>query len=144
VQRITNGKIQHKVRMAKAGMPGDVVVPDGEIKVACQQACPVDSIDFGNILDPKSAVSKAKAREQDYALLGYLNTRPRTTYLGKLRNPNSSMPDYNKLPYSRIENASKNHPATHGAEHGSDKPASGHNDEGHSSVLVADEIGGLS
>ena len=143
VQRITNGKIQHKVRMAKAGMPGDVVVPDGEIKVACQQACPVDAIDFGNILDPKSKVSKAKAREQDYALLGYLNTRPRTTYLGKLRNPNPSMPDYNKLPYSRIENASKNHPATHGDDHGSDKPASGHNDEGHSSVLVADEIGGL-
>ena len=117
VQRIENGKIQHKVRMSKAGRPGDVVVPDGQIKTACQQACPVGAIDFGNILDPESEVSKAKAREHDYALLGYLNTRPRTTYLGKLRNPNPRMPDYHKMPLSRVEHAKKNHPVSHGDEH---------------------------
>lgn len=145
VQRIENGKIQHKVKMAKAGRPGDVVVPDGEIKVACQQACPVDAIDFGNILDPESAVSKAKAREHDYALLGYLNIRPRTTYLGKLRNPNPSMPDYNKLPLSRVENANKNHPpAAHGAGHGSEEAGHGHKDDGHTSVTNAKSVGGLS
>ena len=117
VQRIQNGKIRHKVKTAQAGNPSDVVVPDGTIKTACQQVCPVDSIVFGNILDEKSAVSQAKAREQNYELLGYLNIRPRTTYLGKLRNPNPKMPDYSALPLSRIEANKKNHPAVHG-EHG--------------------------
>ncbi len=110
VQRIQNAKIQHKVKMAKAGRPGEVSVPDGTIKVACQQVCPVDGVSFGNIKDPESEVSKAKAREQDYALLGYLNIRPRTTYLGKFRNPNPKMPDYNKLPLSRVEYKNKNYP----------------------------------
>ena len=111
VQRIENGKIQWKVKTSQEGRPGDVVVPDGAIKVACQQACPVDAIQFGNILDPESAVSKAKAREQDYSLLGYLNTRPRTTYLAKLRNPNPRMPDYQAMPLSRVEHNRKNIPA---------------------------------
>jgi len=111
VQRVENGKIQWKVKAAQAGNPGDVVVPDGVIKTACQQACPAGSIVFGNILDPQSAVSQAKALGQDYALLGYLNTRPRTTYLGKIRNPNPRMPDYHALPYSRTEHNLKNHPA---------------------------------
>lgn len=128
VQRIENGKIQHKVRMAKAGRPGDVVVPDGEIKVACQQACPVEAIEFGNLLDSSSRVVQAKEREQDYALLGYLNTRPRTTYLAKLRNPNPRMPDYHKLPFSRTEYIKKNEPPAmreHGEE-GHGKPEGEH------------------
>ena len=103
VQRIQNAKIQHKTRTAQAGQPGDVVVPDGVIQPACQQVCPAGAIVFGNLLDPHSAVSQAKARAQDYALLGYLNIRPRTSYLGKLRNPNPRMPDYQTLPLSRIE-----------------------------------------
>jgi len=111
VQRVENGKIRWKVKVAQEGHPADVVVPDGTIKTACQQACPVEAIVFGNILDPKSAVSEAKACSQDYALLAYLNTRPRTTYLGKLRNPNPRMPDYQSLPLSRIEHDRKNHPA---------------------------------
>ncbi len=108
VQRIENGKIQWKVKMAQAGTPGEVVVPDGHIKTACQQVCPVEAIAFGNILDENSAVSRAKAQEKDYGLLAYLNTRPRTTYLGRLRNPNPAMPDYNEMPLSRIEHARKN------------------------------------
>ncbi|HTZ19780.1 MAG TPA: TAT-variant-translocated molybdopterin oxidoreductase [Opitutaceae bacterium] len=107
VQRIQNGKIQWKVKAAREGRPGDVVVPDGHIRTACQQVCPVEAIVFGNILDEKSAVSQAKTRSQDYALLGYLNTRPRTTYLGKLRNPNPRMPDYRDLPLSRVEHDRK-------------------------------------
>jgi len=110
VQRIERGKIEWKVKVAQEGHPEDVSVPDGAIKTACQQACPAEAIIFGDINDPGSAVSVAKAREQDYSLLGYLNTRPRTTYLARLRNPNPKMPDYNALPLSRVENFNKNHP----------------------------------
>lgn len=150
VQRIQQAKMAQK---SKARDSNDVVVPDGTIKVACQQVCPVDAIEFGNIKDPESAVSKAKAREQDYALLGYLNIRPRTTYLGKLRNPNPEMPDYASLPLSRVEYNTKNHPA-HGDDHGSagghHGPDEGHSDDdhdghGHTSIMKnALRTGGLS
>ncbi len=110
VQRIQNAKIDHKVKVAHSDNPGDVVLPDGAVRTACQQVCPVEAIVFGNILDENSGVSVAKRRSQDYSLLGYLNTRPRTTYLGKLRNPNSKMPDYTTLPLSRQEQNRKRHP----------------------------------
>jgi molybdopterin-containing oxidoreductase family iron-sulfur binding subunit len=110
VQRIEHGKIEWKVKVAQEGRPEDVVVPDGRIRTACQQVCPVGAIVFGNILDPESEVSRAKALEQDYGLLAYLNTRPRTTYLARIRNPNPKMPDYAELPLSRVENNNKNHP----------------------------------
>ena len=108
VQRIENGKIQQKVKAAQAGNPGDVLVRDGAIKTACQQVCPVEAIVFGNLLDENSAVAKAKAQSRDYSVLGYLNVRPRTTYLGKLRNPNPRMPDYADQPLSRREYNLKN------------------------------------
>ncbi|MEI6463584.1 MAG: TAT-variant-translocated molybdopterin oxidoreductase [Verrucomicrobiota bacterium] len=125
VQRIQNGKIQHKVKMAQAGTPGRVEVPDGTIKAACEQTCPVEAIVFGNLLDKESRVSKAKAREQDYAVLGYLNIRPRTTYSGKIRNPNPKMPDYQPLPMSRVEYDKKNVPPAHDAGHGQADPHGG-------------------
>jgi molybdopterin-containing oxidoreductase family iron-sulfur binding subunit len=103
VQRIENAKILQKVKAAQAGNPSDVLVPDGVIKTACQQVCPVEAIVFGNLLDENSAVSKAKAQPRDYSVLGYLNVRPRTTYLGKVRNPNPRMPDYADMPLSRRE-----------------------------------------
>ncbi len=61
---------------------------DGEVKTACQQTCPTDAIAFGDVSDPRSEVSRRKASERDYLLLGELNNRPRTSYLARLRNPN--------------------------------------------------------
>jgi molybdopterin-containing oxidoreductase family iron-sulfur binding subunit len=67
-------------------------IRDGEIVTACQQACPSEAIVFGNINDPESKVSKMRSSARHYGLLADINTRPRTTYLGKLRNPNPAMP----------------------------------------------------
>ncbi len=61
---------------------------DGEVVTACQQACPTNAIVFGDMNDPKSQVAQLKKEPTNYALLASLNTRPRTTYLGVIRNPN--------------------------------------------------------
>lgn len=70
---------------------GRVIVPDGVIVTACQAACPTQAITFGNVLDKASAVYRAKMREEDYLLLGELNTKPRTSYLPRVRNPNPEL-----------------------------------------------------
>jgi molybdopterin-containing oxidoreductase family iron-sulfur binding subunit len=66
----------------------DRTIHDGEIVTACQAACPAEAITFGNINDPNSQVAKLKATPLNYGLLTELNTRPRTTYLARLKNPN--------------------------------------------------------
>jgi MoCo/4Fe-4S cofactor protein with predicted Tat translocation signal len=69
----------------------DRKIADSELKTACQQSCPAEAIVFGNINDPNSRVSKLKAEARNYSLLGDLNTRPRTTYLAEIRNPNGEL-----------------------------------------------------
>jgi molybdopterin-containing oxidoreductase family iron-sulfur binding subunit len=64
---------------------------DGDVRTACQQACPTSAIEFGNLRDPSSRVVKAKADSRNYALLAEVNTKPRTTYLSKVRNPNPEL-----------------------------------------------------
>jgi MoCo/4Fe-4S cofactor protein with predicted Tat translocation signal len=63
-------------------------VRDGEVQTACQQACATGAITFGNIADPTTAVSLAKRNPRRYELLPDLGTRPRLSYLGRVRNPN--------------------------------------------------------
>jgi molybdopterin-containing oxidoreductase family iron-sulfur binding subunit len=66
-------------------------VADGEIRTACQQACPSNAIQFGNLNDPAAAVVAAKKSPRNYGLLEELGTRPRTTYLALVKNPNPDL-----------------------------------------------------
>ena len=66
-------------------------IRDGEVVTACQAVCPTQAITFGDLGNLASRVSAKKASPLNYALLGELNTRPRTTYLARLTNPNPDL-----------------------------------------------------
>ena len=78
VQRITNARITADRENRE--------IRDGEITTACEAACPSEAIVFGNINDPNSRVAKLKAQQRNYTVLEEVNSRPRTTYLGAVRN----------------------------------------------------------
>jgi MoCo/4Fe-4S cofactor protein with predicted Tat translocation signal len=84
IQRVEYAKIEAEKQGRK--------VRDGEIVTACQQTCPTESIVFGDLNDPASRVAKLQAQKRNYGLLADLNTRPRTTYLASVRNPNEALP----------------------------------------------------
>ncbi len=83
VQRIQEGKIAAK-RLGRE-------IKDGDIKSACQQACPAGAIAFGDLNDPESEVSKWSAIDRNYKLLSEIGTRPRTSFLARIRNPNPEL-----------------------------------------------------
>jgi len=83
VQRINEARIESK----KAGRD----IREGDIITACQKACPTQTIVFGNMKDPKSEVAQTREDPRAYLLLEYLQTRPRTSHLAKVRNPNPEL-----------------------------------------------------
>ncbi len=89
IQRIS----EHRIDAEKAAVREnrEFKIEDGTLQTACQQSCPADAIVFGNINDPNSRVAKLKAMNRNYSLLADLNTRPRTTYLAEIRNPNPEL-----------------------------------------------------
>ncbi len=84
VQRINQARIEAK----KEGRP----IRDGEVRTACQAVCPTQAITFGNLNDASSEVARLRENPRHYALLEELGTKPRTTYLAKLKNPNPEYP----------------------------------------------------
>jgi len=117
VQRIEQAKIARKV---KARDSGDITVADGDVRTACQQACPAEAIVFGNLKDPHSRVSGARGQDRTYVVLDHLAVKPRVTYQARVRNPNALMPDYRETPLSTQEfldeGGTLHHP--HGAHEG--------------------------
>jgi Fe-S-cluster-containing dehydrogenase component len=103
VQRINAARIQAKRE--------DRTIRDGEILTACQAVCPTEAIVFGDINDPASRVAKLKSSPRNYATLADLNTRPRTTYLAAVKNPNPALP-HNPM-------VGSHHETTHEANEGS-------------------------
>jgi molybdopterin-containing oxidoreductase family iron-sulfur binding subunit len=83
VQRINEAKIKAERE--------DRSVRDGEIVTACQGVCPAQAIVFGDLNDPKSRVAALRADSRTYGLLTDLGTRPRTSYMARLRNPNGAL-----------------------------------------------------
>jgi molybdopterin-containing oxidoreductase family iron-sulfur binding subunit len=84
VQRIQ----ETKIKTEKEGRR----VRDGEILTACQQVCPTQAITFGDLNDKNGKAAKLRANPRSYGMLDAdLDTRPRTTYLGYVRNPNEAL-----------------------------------------------------
>ena len=106
VQRLKDAKIRQKRGQKQEALLAGKASPDSavttatlriavdSVKVACQEACPADAIAFGNLLDgDKSKMVRAKEVDRNYDLLHYIGTRPRTSYLARVKNPNDKMPD---------------------------------------------------
>ncbi|MBK7404321.1 MAG: TAT-variant-translocated molybdopterin oxidoreductase [Phycisphaerales bacterium] len=112
IQRINASRESAKVQ-------GLSTIPDGYFQSACQQACPTESIVFGNIRDAESAVNKTRSSQRSYLLLGYLNTRPRTSHLMRISNPNPAI----QAPEDHIKAHGGHGTEEHGPGHGDGEPA---------------------
>ncbi|MDX2114427.1 MAG: TAT-variant-translocated molybdopterin oxidoreductase [Planctomycetota bacterium] len=121
IQRVNAARVETKLADLN-------LIPDGFVQTACQQACPTDAIVFGDIYDSWSgngAGSRVKQKRGDgrsYQLLAYLNTRPRTTHMLRIRNPNPALVDASRR-------ARWDHPLGHG--HGGSDHSAPHGSGGH-------------
>lgn len=118
IQRIEEAKIS---RLVEAGPTAKSDTPISTFKVACQQACPNDSIVFGDIADKASRVSRMRESKRGYTMFKYLNASPRVTYLARIKNPNPKMPGADKVGTV----ANKSHHGGHGPAE-THKPAETH------------------
>ncbi len=96
IQRIKRQTIDTKNRFAR-GERDKATVDDGVITTACQQSCPTQAIVFGDLNDAESDVTRSQQNPRSYSVLDLLNTRPRSTYLAKLRNPSPALTGNHKV-----------------------------------------------
>ncbi len=129
IQRVNAARQEVKVKGLWTEPDQVAPIPDGFFQAACQQACPTGAISFGDILDPKSQVSRDRASGRTYLLLGYLNTRPRTTYMMRVRNPNAAIRVFDE--YDPLDHGG------HGGD-GKDDHGDGHGatDGGHAAAYI--------
>ena len=122
IQRIHQARQEVKIKGIWKDKDQIGPIPDGFFNTACQQVCPSDAISFGDILDPGARVSKERESGRSYLLLGYLNTRPRTTYMMRVRNPNPAIRVYDEhdpLDHGGHGEDSDGHGDDQGQQHGS-------------------------
>ena len=132
VQRINRAKQEVKTRKIWTDREQVAPIPDGFFQTACQAACPTESIIFGDILDPSSRVVKAKESERTYMLLGYINTRPRTTHAMRVRNPNTAIRPLQEDPIGGHGGEGEGHGA---GEHAFVDPVKRNHEEGYAMSL---------
>lgn len=117
IQRIEEAKI---ARLVEAGPSPASETPISPFKVACQQACPNDSIVFGDVADPESRVSRLRQADRGYVMFKYLNANPRITYLARIKNPNPKMPGAELVGMANGVPHHGDHGTDHGDAHKSD------------------------
>ena len=83
VQRISHAR--------RAAEKEDREIGPHEVVTACQASCPTQAISFGDLKNAQSGLADLRKEPRHYALLGELGTRPRTTYLARLRNANPAL-----------------------------------------------------
>ncbi|MEI6033457.1 MAG: 4Fe-4S dicluster domain-containing protein [Verrucomicrobiae bacterium] len=94
IQRIEEAKIG---RLVEAGPTPKSATPVSAFKVACQQACPNDSLVFGDISSPTSRVARLRSSSRGYTMFKSVNASPRVTYLARIKNPNPKMPGADRV-----------------------------------------------
>jgi molybdopterin-containing oxidoreductase family iron-sulfur binding subunit len=123
IQRIEEAKIS---RLVEAGPRNSEEFPVKEFKVACQQACPSNSIVFGDIKKEGSRVSRLQKSDRGYTMFKYVNASPRVTYLARIKNPNPAMPRAD-----RVGMANGDPHGSHGSSHSTPGSAEPHKEGAH-------------
>ena len=111
-------------RIAKARNDSRITrepIADGSVQTACQQACPTKAIEFGDLADANSRVSKNHANPRAYGMLAELDVRPRNQYLAKITNPHPGL----AMPV-----VEKPHHEAHGEEHTEGEEGHNHDNDG--------------